>query len=179
MVKKGDASQARPLLFVPTGVIGTIMTTTVKSAPSEAVNKVAAKPSPHKKRRASATVKTVRRSPKKKAGNKKTSRPATLDDARREMLRLVCRDSAAMTKAIIDDALQGKYLSARFLFEAVGLCAVKGEEVEDIADRETLAGLLLHKWQVAPQATAEGAEVTEVPQVTVGMAMETQAPVES
>ncbi len=162
------------------------MTTTVKSAPSEAVNKADAKPSPNKKRRASATAKafattkTVRRSPKKKAGRSKPiSQPATLDDARREMLRLVCRNSAAMTRAIIDEALQGKYLSARFLFEAVGLCAVKGEEVEDIADRETLASLLLHKWQVAPQSAPEGAEVTEVPQVTVGMAPETQAPVES
>ena len=134
---------------------------------------------PNKKRRASAAAKTVRRAPRKKAARNKTiSQPTTLDDARREMLRLVCRNSAAMTRAIIDDALQGKYLSARFLFEAVGLCAVKGEEVEDIADRETLASLLLHKWQVAPQATPERAEVTEVPEVTVGMALETQAPVE-
>ena len=55
----------------------------------------------------------------------------------------------------------------------------EGRRVEDIADRETLASLLLHKWQVAPQDTQASTEVTEVPPVTVGMAPETQAPVES
>jgi len=162
------------------------MTTTVNPAPSEAGKQADAQPSAKKKPRESARAKTVRRAAKMQklrnpatARSMETPQPATLEDARREMLRLVCRSSAAMTKAIIDDALQGKYMSARFLFEAVGLCAMKGEEVEDIAERETLASLLLHKWQFAPKGSNESGEVTEVPEVTAGIAPERQPPVES
>ena len=102
-------------------------------------------------------------------------RPATLEEARREILRLVCSHSVAMTQAVIREALDGKYLCVRFLFEAVGLCAVKGEETEDVAERESLAGLLLKQWQLP----AEGGQVTEVSEDTADMASAAQAPVKS
>lgn len=140
---------------------------TTATAPTASPSTTNLKPSPKKKRRAA---------PAKRAGENRglPKKPATLEDARREMQRLVCLNSAAMTQAVIDDALQGKYLSARFLFEAVGLCAVKGDEVEDTTERESLASLLLKRWQLAT-----GGEVTEVAEVTPDMASAAEAPVES
>ncbi len=102
-------------------------------------------------------------------------KPATLEEARREILRLVCLDSVAMTRAVIREALDGKYLCARFLFETVGLCAVKGEETEDVAERESLAGLLLKQWQLP----AGVGQVTEVLENGADLASATQAPVKS
>ena len=141
---------------------------TTATAPTASPSTTNLKPSPKKKRRAA---------PAKKTGSEKRSlakKPATLEDARREIQRLVCLNSAAMTQAVINDALQGKYLSVRFLFEAVGLCAVKGDEVEDTTERESLASLLLKRWQLAT-----GGEVTEVAEVTPDMASAAEAPVES
>ena len=119
----------------------------------------------------------------KKASRKPThsrvvsaKRPATLEDARREMLRLVCINSAAITQAVIDDALQGKYLSAKFLFEAVGLCAMKGDDLEEATSRESLASILLPRFQMV---VPEGMEVTEVVEVTPDMDAADEPPVES
>ncbi len=98
----------------------------------------------------------------------------TLEDARREILRLVCLNSIAITQAVIDDALQGKYLSAKFLFETVGLRAMDADELENPARRESLASLLLKRWQVVPHGG-----ITEVPEVTPGVAAAAEAPVES
>ena len=131
-----------------------------------------AKPSPRQKRQTA---------PKETAGRKNRSilpakRPANLEEARREMLRLVCLNSAAITQAVIDDALEGKYSPAKFLFEAVGLCAVKGDEMEDFSKKESLVSLLLKRWQLAVQ---EDADVTEVAEVTPDMPAPTGAPVES
>lgn len=125
-------------------------------------------------------------------------RAVTFAEARREMLRLICENSAAITQAVIKDALEGKYLPAKFLFEAVGLCEVKGDEVEDSGARETLASLLLQRWQVAAPKSAEPepakstelgpeaklasevtAEVTEVAEVTPDTGVAPEAPVES
>jgi hypothetical protein len=142
------------------------MTTT--TVPTAAPGKTDAKPSPKKKRRAAPAKSAI-------AKNTIAKRPTTLEDARREMLRLVYLHSAAMTQAVIDDALQGKYLSARFLLEAAGLCTVKGEELEDIEERESLASLLLKRWQLATRS----GEVTEVPEVTTDLASATEAPVKS
>jgi hypothetical protein len=99
---------------------------------------------------------------------------STLDDARREILRLVCLNSAAITKAVIDDALQGRYLSAKFLFEAVGLLAIDADELENPERHESLASVLLKRWELAPQ----GDEITEVPEVTPVVATANRAPVE-
>jgi hypothetical protein len=132
----------------------------------------AAKPSPKRKRRPAAKKGGRRAGLAKRAPAK---RPANLEDARREMLRLVCLNSVAITQAVIDDALAGKYLSARFLFELAGLCTAPGEESEDATKRESLASLLLQRFQLA---TPEGAEVTEA-KVTPDMDAAAEAPVES
>ena len=101
-------------------------------------------------------------------------RRVPLKDARRELLRLVCLNSAAITQAVIDDALQGKYLSAKFLFDAVGLVATDAEELEDPARRESLASLLLQRWGLVPQ----GGSITEVSEVAPFVAPVGEAPVE-
>ncbi len=98
----------------------------------------------------------------------------TLEDARREILRLVCLSATAITQAVINDALQGKYLSAKFLFEAVGLLAMDAEDLEDPARKESLASLLLQRWDVVPQ----GGCVTEVSEVAPFVAAVHEAPVE-
>jgi hypothetical protein len=90
------------------------------------------------------------------------------------MLRLVCLSSAAITEAVIQDALLGKYLSAKFLFEAVGLLERGADETEDPEGRESLASLLLKRWQLGPQ----GSGITEVPGVSSSVAPSSQAPVE-
>ncbi len=123
------------------------------------------------------TTAATKVSPKKKrrAPLPAAKKPATLEEARREILRLVCSHSVAMTQAVLREALDGKYLCTRFLFEAVGLCAVKGEETEDVAERESLAGLLLKQWQLP----AEGGQVTEVLENVPDLASAAQAPVKS
>jgi len=98
----------------------------------------------------------------------------TLQNARREILRLVCLNSAAITQAVINDALQGKYLSAKFLFEAVGLLGMDAEELENPEGHESLASLLLKRWELAP----EGGDITEVPEVMAVVAPAHEAPVE-
>jgi len=101
-----------------------------------------------------------------------------LDDARQEMLRLVLGSCAAITQAVIDDALQGKYLSAKFLFEAVGLSALKDDELDELEDatqRESLASFLLKRWEIP----AQQGRVTEVSETTPGVARLSEAPVES
>jgi len=96
--------------------------------------------------------------------------PVTREDARREVLRLICMNSKLIAQAVINDALQGKYLSAKFLFEAVGLFESEPEETEDPARRDSLASLLLKRWEVVPQTrTTEVSEVTAfVPPVVEG-----------
>jgi hypothetical protein len=124
-----------------------------------------------------ATTAATKESPKKKRRTPLTAakKPASLEEAQREILRLVCAHSVAITKAVIREALDGKYVCARFLFEAVGLCAVKGEETEDVAERESLAGLLLKQWQLP----AEGSQVTEVSEGIPDLASTAPAPVKS
>ena len=92
------------------------------------------------------------------------------------MLHLVCSNSAAIMQAVIDDALQGKYLSAKFLFETVGLCAMKGDDLEEATSRESLASLLLQRFQMV---VPEGMEVTEGVEVTPDMDAADEPPVES
>jgi hypothetical protein len=98
----------------------------------------------------------------------------TLEDARREILRLVCLNSVAITQAVIGDALQGKYLSAKFLFEVVGLFATDAEDLENPAGKESLVSLLLQRWDVVPQ----GDSITEVSEVAPFVAPVDEAPVE-
>ena len=105
-------------------------------------------------------------------------RPDNLEDARREILRLVCLNSAAITQVVIDDALEGKYLSAKFLFETVGLCAMNADEVENPERKESLTSLLLKRWQLAAPG-AISVEVTEVPDGTTVVGTPIEAPVES
>lgn len=127
-------------------------------------------PSPTRKKRISiknpGSVSRSKESPKP---------PITLEDARREMQRVVCQNVGAITQAVVNDALQGKYLSARFLFKTAGLCDAKESEPEGFAERESLARLLLQRWQL----TASNAGVTEVPEVTAAMAPGVKAAVES
>ena len=115
-------------------------------------------------------IETIRRVP--------DIRPDNLEDARREILRLVCLNSAAITQVVIDDALEGKYLSAKFLFETVGLCAMNADEVENPERKESLTSLLLKRWQLAAPG-AISVEVTEVPDGTTVVGTPIEAPVES
>jgi hypothetical protein len=62
------------------------------------------------------------------------------------------------------------------LFEAVGLCATRSDEVEDGAQEESLGSLLLQRFGLAIPA---GAEVTEVAKVTPDTGTVAAAPVES
>ena len=86
-------------------------------------------------------------------------------------------------QAVIDDALEGKYLSAKFLFETVGLCAMSGDDLENPERKESLTSLLLKRWQLAPPSAKMGAEnaaeVTEVPDSTTVVGSPVEAPVES
>ena len=120
----------------------------------------------------------------KSAGGRFVGRkPASLDEARQELLRQVCAQSRAITKALVDEALAGKHLCAKFLFEAVGLCAIKGDEIEETSERESLAGLLMKQWQLPAQpATSSetvGEQVTEVSGLALDMAPMEEAPVKS
>ena len=108
-------------------------------------------------------------------------KPASLEEARQELLRQVCAQSRAITKALVDEALTGKHLCAKFLFEAVGLCAMKGDEIEETSERESLAGLLMKQWQLPAQpATSSetvGDQVTEVSGLALDVAPTEEAPV--
>lgn len=101
--------------------------------------------------------------------------PRTSEEARREMFRLICANSTGIVEAVIKDAREGRYLSAKFLFDLVGLSAINAEDVEDPAERESLASLLLKRWRIAPQ----GEDVTEVSEVTSEVDQVSKAPVES
>jgi hypothetical protein len=111
-----------------------------------------------------------------KSARKKAAvqRLITIEDARQDLLRMVCLNSEAITQAVIDEALQGKYLSAKFLFDAVGLCPVHLEKVESATEEESLASLLLQRFGLAVSA---GPSVTEVA-VTAGTGVTDEAPVE-
>jgi len=146
--------------------------TTTAAEPGKTEPKANKKPSPRKKR-VSAGARVAKTDA---AANK---HPVTLEGARREMLRLVCASTPAITQAMIDGARQGKYLSAKFLFDVAGLNA-KGEELDDVTQRETLASFLLTRWQVAAEnGQVEDGKVTEVAEVTPDLAGEPKAPVES
>lgn len=135
------------------------------------------------KKRAKAQSKKGRRSASKKSSKRKShckqasvQRLVRIEDARRDLLQLVCLNSEAITQARIDDALQGKYLSAKFWFEAVGLCATKGDEVEDGVQQESLGSRLVQRFGLA---IPKDAEVREVAKVTLDTGAATGAPVES
>ncbi len=110
-------------------------------------------------------------------------KPASLEEARQDLLRQVCSQSRAITRAVVKEALAGKYLCARFLFEAVGLCAIKGDELEEVAERESLASLLMKQWQLPTQRVDAGDaavdQVTEVSETARGLALAEEAPVKS
>ncbi len=153
------------------------MTTTKKLA--SAIEKSAdAKPSPDKKNRASAACKVTPLDP---------ATPLGLEDARREILRLVYQSSVAITQALIEDALERKYLSAKFLFELAGLSTMKPDDLESPALRETFESMLLEHFQVAVPKAADhdvagesvaGQGVTEVAEITLDTPPVAEAPVE-
>ena len=121
----------------------------------------------------SAKLKTSRTSGTRIAGKK----PTTIEEARLELLRVVCSESREITHQIVVRAKEGNHLCAKFLFEAVGLCDIKADEMEEGGDRESFARLLLKQWQL-PQPNAD-CEVTIVPeQVPAVLAVE-EAPVKS
>ena len=70
--------------------------------------------------------------------------------------------------------MQGRYLSAKFLFEAAGLLAMDADDLENPERHESLASLLLKRWELVPQ----GGEIPEVPEVTTVVAPAHEAPVE-
>ena len=115
-------------------------------------------------------------------GRSAGSKPASLEEARQDLLRQVCSQSRAITTKLVAEALAGKHLCAKFLFEAVGLCDVKGDEMEEVAERESLASLLMKQWQVPKpvgREEAAGNQVTEVPETVRGLALTVGAPVKS
>jgi hypothetical protein len=140
------------LLFCSRSWFETIMTTTTAATATKTTAK-------KKRRRSPAAAK----------------RPVNLKPARQEILRLALANSVAITQAVIGEALEGKYLCAKFLLEAAGLCALEGEEAEEEAERESLTGLLLKQWR----RPSEGGQVTEVPRDAAKLALAEQAPVKS
>jgi len=106
------------------------------------------------------------------------SKSATLEEARQDLVRKVCSRSGEITDKLVDEALLGKHLCAKFLFEAVGLCAMKDDEEEEVVERESLAGLLLKQWRLPTQATAS-CEVTEVSEAAPAVSEAEEAPVKS
>jgi len=140
-----------------------------------------ASPKPRKKAAKAASKKaakplgTRKRLPKPKS--------VSLDGARQELLRKVCGYSDAIADVLILEALEGKQLCAKFLFEAVGLCETTGDELEEAGERESLAALLLKQWKLPAQMAAEtdaaSDQVTEVSQPVPDLAHAEQAPVES
>jgi len=123
---------------------------------------------------AATTVKTTAKK-KRRRSPAAAKRPVNLEQARQEILRLVCANSVAITQALIDEALEGKSPCAKFLFEAAGLCTLESEEAEDEVERESLTGLLLKQWQ----RPSESGQVTEVPADAAKLALAEQAPVKS
>ena len=110
------------------------------------------------------------------------SKPVSLEKARQELLREVCSQSKAITNGLVVKAKEGNHLCAKFLFEAVGLCAIKGDELEEVAERESLAGLLMKQWQLPKPVGSEeaaGNQVTEVSETVRGLALTVEAPVKS
>jgi hypothetical protein len=122
-----------------------------------------------------------------KAGRTKTGLPkmksVSFEDAREELMRTVCGYSGKITKVLVDEALEGKVASAKFLFEAVGLCEIRGDELEEAGERESLLESLMKQWQLPtkPDGKSEtaGDPVTEVLQPVRDVALAEQAPVES
>jgi hypothetical protein len=93
-----------------------------------------------------------------------------------------CARSTAITAKLVEDALAGKHLYAEFLFEAVGLCEIRGDEIEEAGERESLAALIMKPWQLpSPAAETEtaGDQVTEVSEAVPDSAPSEQAPVKS
>ena len=140
-----------------------------------------ASPKPRKKAVKPASKKAAKPSGKRKSLPKGKS--VSLEEARQDLLRKVCGYSGAITDVLIHEALEGKQLYAKFLFEAVGLCETTGDEAEETGERESLAALLLKQWQLPAQPIAEsetvGDPVTEVSQPIPDLAPAEQAPVES
>jgi hypothetical protein len=140
-----------------------------------------ASPKPRKKTEKPASKKTAKSSGTRKGLPKRKS--VSLEEARQELVQKVCGYSGAITDVLIQEALEGKQLCAKFLFEAVGLCEIRGDELEEAGERESLAGMLLKQWQLPAQpavpADTDGNPVTEVSQPVPDLAPVEQAPVES
>ena len=102
----------------------------------------------------------------------------TLEEARLELLRVVCSESREITEKLVVRAREGNHLCAKFLFEAVGLCDIKADEMEEGGDRESFARLLLKQWQLPAQPGATR-EVTEVPEQAPAVLAVEEAPVKS
>ncbi len=142
-----------------------------------------APPKTPRKKRAKTTRRVVAKSPRAKATRSCRRKPASLEEARQELLREVCAQSKKITAKLVEEALAGRHLCAKFLFEAVGLCEIRGDEFEEAGERESLAALIMKQWQLPSQPAAEsetaGDQVTEVLEAVPDSASSEQAPVES
>jgi len=143
----------------------------------------AAKASPKPRKKAEKTASKSAAKPSVASKRLPKMKSVSLEQARQELLRKVCGYSGAITEALILEALEGKQLCAKFLFEAVGLCETTADESDEAGERESLAGLLLKQWKLPAQTASETDavtdQVTEVSQLIPDLVPAEQAPVES
>jgi hypothetical protein len=98
-----------------------------------------------------------------------------VQEAREQFQKLVSSNSGKIINAVIDEAKKGKYLPAKFLFEAIGMCEARPESTEPEEKHEdSLAQILLEQWHLKPAPPDSDDEVTggsgkgEEDPVTVG-----------
>lgn len=92
----------------------------------------------------------------------KTKVPKTVEEARQQFQKLVRDSSESIIKAVIDEAEKGKYLPAKFLFEAIGMCKATPDATPPAEKHEdSLAQMLLEQWHLKPAPPDSDDEVTE------------------
>jgi hypothetical protein len=116
--------------------------------------------------------KTTRKTTRRTKKTSKAKTPKTLQEARQQLQDLVKNNSGDIAVAVIDEAKKGKYLPAKFLFEAVKLCEAPPAEEKTPEKTESLERLLLEQWQLKPPPpdddVTDGSGAAEEEPVTVG-----------
>jgi|GEM_PF-3427925 len=119
--------------------------------------------------------KTTRKTNKRAKTTSKPKVTKSVQEAREQFQKLVSSSSGKIISAVIAEAKKGKYLPAKFLFEAIGMCEARPESAEPAEKHDdSLAQILLEQWHLkpAPQDSddegTQGSGEAEEDAVTVG-----------
>jgi hypothetical protein len=99
--------------------------------------------------------KTTRKTKTRATKNNQALKPVVLQEVRQQLGNMVAANAPAITEAVIEEALKGKYLPAKFLFDAVGLSVELPPGEEKPEEEDSLAKILMRQWRIGEESGEE------------------------